>query len=174
MLSRATHAAPHRRGTVVTGIAAVVVAVTLGVAGVFSLHAPNAGARTAREAGVSRVAQLGVMAALPPASTLGAAVGTTTLGLRTSYYEPPALSDPQNPGAVVNSGPDQPDPFVFVQNGRYYMFTSQDRFHKTFRFVPERFSGSRERRATRYPTRPPGRRRTPCGRRTSHRSATTT
>ena len=121
----ATHAAPRRRGTVATGIAAVVVAVTLGVAGVLSLHAPNAGARTARESG--GLAHLNRESALVPASsTLGSAVGTTALGLRTSYYEPPALSDPQNPGAVVNSGPDQPDPFVFVQNGRYYLFTSQD------------------------------------------------
>jgi len=125
MLSRATHAGP-RRGTVVTGITAAVVAVTLGVAGALSLHAPSADARTAREAGVSRVAHLGRMAALAPASTLGAAVGTTALGLRTPYYEPPALADPQNPGVIVNSGPDQPDPFVFVQSGRYYLFTSRD------------------------------------------------
>jgi hypothetical protein len=126
MLSHATHAAPRRHGSVLTGIAAVIVAATLGAAGVLVLHAPNAGARAAREAGVSRVAHLDRMAALSPASTLGSAVGTTALGLRTSYYEPPPLADPQNPGIIVDSGADQPDPFVFVQNGRYYLFTSQD------------------------------------------------
>ena len=124
MLSHATHAAPRRHGSVLTGIAAVIVAVTLGVAGVLSLHAPNADARTARE---SRVAHLSRESALSPASTLGSAVGTTALGLRTSYYQPPALADPQNPGMIVDSGADQPDPFVLVQNGRYYLFTSQDR-----------------------------------------------
>jgi hypothetical protein len=124
MLSHATHATSRRHGTVVTGIAAIVVAVTLAVACVLSLHAPNADARTARE---SRVAHLNRESALSPASTLGSAVGTTALGLRTSYYQPPALADPQNPGMIVDSGADQPDPFVFVQNGRYYLFTSQDR-----------------------------------------------
>jgi hypothetical protein len=126
MLSHATHAAPRRHGSVLTDIAAVIVAVTFGAAGVLALHAPNAGARAAREAGVSRVAHLDRMASLSPASTLGSAVGTTALGLRTSYYEPPPLADPQNPGIIVDSGADQPDPFVFVQNGRYYLFTSQD------------------------------------------------
>jgi glycosyl hydrolase family 43 len=121
------HARPHatsgRRGAIVTSVAAVVVAVALGAAGVLSLHAPSAGARTAKE---SRVAHLSRESALSPASTLGSAVGTTALGLRTSYYEPPPLADPQNPGFIVDSGADQPDPFVFVQNGRYYLFTSQD------------------------------------------------
>lgn len=123
MLSRGTHAVPRRRGAVAGVFAAAVVAVTVGIAGVLTVHAPNAGARTDRE---GRVAHISRESALSPASTLGSAVGTSALGLRTSYYEPPALSDPQNPGAIVNSGPDQPDPFVFVQNGRYYLFTSQD------------------------------------------------
>jgi hypothetical protein len=117
MLSRGVRAAPRRRDTVVTGIAATAVAVTFGVAAVPSVRTPNAGAR---------VAQLGREATLSPASTPGTAIGTTTLGLHTSYDEPPPLADPQDPGFIVNSGPDQPDPFMFVQNGRYYMFTSQD------------------------------------------------
>jgi hypothetical protein len=102
---------------------AVVVAVALGVAGVLSVLAADAWARNARAA---RVAHVSRESALSTASTLGSAVGTSALGLRTSYYEPPALSDPQDPGGIVNSGPDQPDPFVFVQSGRYYLFTSQD------------------------------------------------
>lgn len=130
MLSRTVPSMPRRRGTVVTGIAAAAVAVTLGVAAVLAPHAPDAGARAAREAGLahlSHLSHLGRDAALSSASVLGAAVGNSALGLQTSYYDPPALTDPQHPGAIVNSGPDQPDPFVFVQNGRSYLFTSQDR-----------------------------------------------
>lgn len=123
MLSSATPAAPRRRATVGVGVVVAAVAVALGVAGVLSLLAPVAWARNAREA---REAHISRASALSPASTLGSAVGTSALGLRTSYYEPPALSDPQDPGGIVNSGPDQPDPFVFVQSGRYYLFTSQD------------------------------------------------
>jgi hypothetical protein len=126
MLSRAAHAATRHRGSVVGSIAAAVVAVTLGVAAVVSPHAPNAGAGAAREAGVARVAHLSRTAAQAPASTPGSAVGAAALGSRTSYYEPPALTDWEHPGFIVNSGPDQPDPFVFVQNGRYFLFTSQD------------------------------------------------
>ena len=126
MLSPATPVPPRRRGTVVVGIAAVIVAVTLAFATLLAATAPNAGARSAREAGVTRVAHLGSVSSLSQASTLGSAVGNTALGLRTSYYQPPPLADPSHPGFIVNSGPDQPDPFVFVQNGRYYLFTSRD------------------------------------------------
>lgn len=126
MLSPASLVSPRRSGAVVVGLAAAVVALALGVATVLTVHAPNAGARAAREAGVSRVAHLSRVSALAPASTLGAAVGSSALGLRTSYYQPPAVTDPSRPGVIVNSGPDQPDPFVFLQNGRYYLFTSQD------------------------------------------------
>jgi hypothetical protein len=108
----------------VAGSAAVVLAVSFGVSAVLSVNVPDAAARAAREA---RVAHLERESALAPASTLGSALGTTALGLRTPYYGPPALADPQDPGMIVNSGSDQPDPFVFVQNGRYYLFTSQDR-----------------------------------------------
>jgi len=58
---------------------------------------------------------------------LGAAAGNDALGLRTPYYEPPALSDPAQPGFTINSGADQPDPFMYQEGGRYYLFTSQDR-----------------------------------------------
>ena len=58
---------------------------------------------------------------------LGAAAGDAALGLRIPYYEPPNLSDPSQPGFTINSGADQPDPFMYQQGGRYYLFTSQDR-----------------------------------------------
>jgi hypothetical protein len=66
----------------------------------------------------------GVAAAVPANAP---AVGTSALELAASYSEPPPLTDWEHPGLVVSSGPDQPDPFVFVQAGRYYLFTSQDR-----------------------------------------------
>ena len=60
------------------------------------------------------------------ANALGTAVGDSALGLQTPYYEPPQLADPSDPGYTVAAGADQPDPFVYVQGGEYYLFTSQD------------------------------------------------
>jgi hypothetical protein len=57
---------------------------------------------------------------------LGAAAGDTAVGLQTPYFDPPALSNPSTPGFTINSGADQPDPFMMQQGGRYYLFTSQD------------------------------------------------
>ncbi len=47
--------------------------------------------------------------------------------MRTPYFEPPALGDPATPGFTINSGADQPDPFMTQVGGRYYLFTSQDK-----------------------------------------------
>jgi hypothetical protein len=128
MLSRATHAPPRRSRTLVAGIAAAVVVAALGAAAIAYLHVPNAGARSTRKAAEARVAHLirESASSSASASTLGSAVGTSAVA-SPSYYEPPALTDWEHPGFTVNSGPDQPDPFVFVQDGRYYLFTSQDR-----------------------------------------------
>ena len=52
---------------------------------------------------------------------------TPRSGLRTSYYDPPALSNPASPGFTINSGADQPDPFMYQEGGQYYLFTSQDK-----------------------------------------------
>ena len=102
-----------RRATTVGAIAASLTALTLGAIGVLGL-----GDRSA-EAGVSPVLYLSTGA-------LGAAAGDAALGFRTGYYEPPALSDPALPGFTINSGADQPDPFMYQDGGRYYLFTSQD------------------------------------------------
>ena len=106
----------HPAGAAV-GVAAVVAAIALALAGVFGLGDPTA---RAQEAGVSPVLYLSTGA-------LGAAAGDAALGLRTPYYEPPTLSDPAQPGFTINTGADQPDPFVIQEDGRYYLFTSQDR-----------------------------------------------
>jgi beta-xylosidase len=121
MLSPTRSTIAHRR----TALAAGLLALALGVAAAFTLSAPDAGARSAREAGVGRVAHVGRVSSLTPASTLGAAVGATAFGLPTSYYQPPALADAANPGIIDHTGWDDPDPFVFVQGGSYYLFTSQ-------------------------------------------------
>jgi len=102
-------------GAVAMGVAAMVAALAL--AGVVGLGDSSA---RAQEAGVSPVLYLSTGA-------LGAATGNDALGLRTPYYEPPALSDPAQPGFTVNSGADQPDPFMYQEGGRYSLFTSQDR-----------------------------------------------
>ena len=107
----------HHPGAVVTGVAAIVAALALALAGVVGFGDSSA---RAQEAGVSPVLYLSTGA-------LGAAAGNDALGLRTPYYEPPALSDPAQPGFTINSGADQPDPFMYQEGGRYYLFTSQDR-----------------------------------------------
>src|SRR6202044_3244522 len=94
-------------------------AVALLLAAVFGLAARAADARAAGAAGVSPVQYLSTGA-------LGTAAGEAVLGLRTPYFEPPALSDPSQPGFTINSGPDQPDPFMYQHDGQYYLFTSQD------------------------------------------------
>jgi hypothetical protein len=100
-------------------IAASVAALALMLAAVLALAAHTADARAADAAGVSPVQYLSTGA-------LGGAAGEAALGLRTPYFEPPALSDSSQPGFTINSGPDQPDPFMYQQDGRYFLFTSQD------------------------------------------------
>ena len=109
-------ASPSPRATVAICLAVLALA---GVA-VVGLDSRTAGARTASEDSVSSVLYLSTGA-------LGAAAGDAALGFRTPYYEPPALADPSEPGFTINSGADQPDPFMYQQGGRYYLFTSQDR-----------------------------------------------
>ncbi len=109
----------NRRRAVTSVWTAAVVAVVLGSAAVFGVGALSAGARSASESEVSPIDYLSTGA-------LGAAAGETALGFQTPYFDPPALSDPTTPGFTINSGADQPDPFMIQQGGRYYLFTSQD------------------------------------------------
>jgi len=92
----------------------------LGLAGILGFGVLSAGARTVNESAVSPAQYLSTGA-------LGAAAGDSALGLRTPYFEPPALADPSAPGFTINSGSDQPDPFMYQQGGRYYLFTSDDK-----------------------------------------------
>jgi arabinan endo-1,5-alpha-L-arabinosidase len=92
----------------------------LGLAGILGFGVVSAGARTANESQVSPAQYLSTGA-------LGAAAGDSALGLRTPYFEPPPLADPAAPGFTINSGADQPDPFMFQERGRSYLFTSDDK-----------------------------------------------
>ena len=94
--------------------------VALGLAGFFGVGVLTAGARTADDATVSSAQYLSTGA-------LGAAAGQSAVGLQTPYFEPPALSNPSTPGFTIDSGADQPDPFLIQQDGRSYLFTSQDK-----------------------------------------------
>jgi hypothetical protein len=123
MLSPTPPRIAHHR----TALAAGLLTLALGAAAAFILSAPNVGARSAREAGVGQVAHVGRVSSLTPASTLGSAVGETVPGLPSSYYQPPVVTDPANPGVIDPTGWDDPDPFVFVQGGSYYLFTSQSK-----------------------------------------------
>ena len=100
-------------------LATALVTLVLALAGIVGLGVLSTGARAANDSEVSPAQYLSTGA-------LGAAAGDTALGLQTPYFEPPALSDPATPGFTINSGADQPDPFMFQQEGRYYLFTSQD------------------------------------------------
>ena len=90
------------------------------MAAIFGFGVLSAGARTSDESTVSGAQFLST-------SALGAAASGSALGLQSPSFEPPALSDPATPGFTINSGADQPDPFMFQQGGRYYLFTSQDK-----------------------------------------------
>ena len=108
----------RRRERVAVGLATTFAALT--IAAIFGLGNVSAGARTDDEAAVSPAQYLSTGA-------FGAAAGDGALGLRTPYFDPPALADPASPGFTINSGADQPDPFLYQQGGRYYLFTSQDK-----------------------------------------------
>jgi beta-xylosidase len=107
-----------RRHGVALGLCTALAALAL--ATIFGVGVLNAGARTADVSTVSDAQYLSTGA-------FGAAAADSALGLQTPYFEPAALSDPNAPGFTVNSGADQPDPFIYQQGGRYYLFTSQDK-----------------------------------------------
>jgi hypothetical protein len=102
------------------GVGLLTVLGAAALAAIFGLGVLNAGARTDDDASVSPQQYLSTGA-------LGAAAGETAVGLQTPYFDPPALSNPSSPGFTINSGADQPDPFMLQEGGRYYLFTSQDK-----------------------------------------------
>jgi hypothetical protein len=112
---------PRRAVMTLTATVALVV-VMLAVAGAAVLGSANASAP------LTSVTRHAVPAATSaPAGQLGAAAGDAALGLRIPYYEPPSSPDPSTPGTTIISGADQPDPFMVVEGGRHYLFTSQDK-----------------------------------------------
>jgi hypothetical protein len=107
------------------GAIALTMAVTiviLGTIGLARLGSADASAPAARRPAAPLPA-----AVAQPIGALGAASADAALGLPTPYYEPPRVADPTTPGTTIVSGADQPDPFILVQGGRDYLFTSQDR-----------------------------------------------
>jgi hypothetical protein len=81
--------------------------------------------RGSANASAARTATVATSSA--PISELGQATADAALGLRTPFYEPPTVADPDMPGTTIVSGADQPDPFMLVDGGRDYLFTSQNR-----------------------------------------------
>ena len=123
MVSPAWVGTKVRRRVVAAGLSAGAMALAIGVAALFATTAPNAGARNAREDPVGRLAHLGRASAFKQASAPDS--GATSPGVPASVDEPPALADPDEPAIIDHTGWDDADPFVFVQNGRYYLFTTQ-------------------------------------------------
>jgi beta-xylosidase len=112
-------AARHRPTVALTaGVAAVLLLVAVGVSLFGSADASTTASTPTPSAAASTA---------PLASTLGAAAGDASLGLLTPYYEPAPAPNPSAPGITISAGADQPDPFIAPQDGRYYLFTSQDR-----------------------------------------------
>jgi hypothetical protein len=42
-----------------------------------------------------------------------------------AYDQPPPSTDPSAPGTAITSGPDETDPFMVVEGGHSYLFTSR-------------------------------------------------
>ena len=107
------------------GVVAALGALVLDVVVPGALDMATAGARAEHESAVASVAPLLAQSA----GALGTAAGDSALGLQNSYFQPPQLGDPTQPGFTIDAGVDQPDPFMFEQGGEYYLFTSQDKNH---------------------------------------------
>lgn len=60
----------------------------------------------------------------PTAVSPGGILGASVPGAESSFFEPPALDDLAAPARVELSGPDAPDPFVLVDAGNEYLYTS--------------------------------------------------
>jgi beta-xylosidase len=88
--------------------------------------------RAARVAGIlcllAGVVLVALALVLPPANH--AAARQSVGRVDTAYYQPAALTDPARPGTVVASGGDLVDPFMLVDNGRFYLFTSANQLYQ--------------------------------------------
>jgi hypothetical protein len=113
----------HRRASPGLGVAATVGALALAVVVSGALDVATAGARAEHESAVASVSPLLALSA----GVLGTAAGGGALGLQSSYFEPPQADDRAQPGFTIQSGADQPDPFMLEQDDEYYLFTSQDK-----------------------------------------------
>ena len=107
------------------GIGVTALALGLGAVGV--LGSADASPLTRASSRLADRAPAAIPSAPAAAAALGQAVADSAIGLRTAYFEPPSAPDPAAPGTTIISGADQPDPFMAVQGGRYFLFTSQDR-----------------------------------------------
>jgi hypothetical protein len=59
------------------------------------------------------------------ARALGTAVEAAIPGVPSPYYQPAPARDALRPGLVIDAGRDAPDPFMLVEGGRDYLYTSQ-------------------------------------------------
>jgi beta-xylosidase len=113
------------RSSRATALTATVGALALAVVASGALCVATAGARAEHESPVASVSSLLAQSA----GALGTAAGDSALGLQNSYFEPPQLDNRTQPGFTIQSGADQPDPFMLEQGDGYYLFTSQDKDH---------------------------------------------
>jgi Glycosyl hydrolases family 43 len=117
--NRGAHAPSRRRGP--SGVAVVVTLALIGAvcAGL------SAVAFSSSDHGTTTTPTAQSAALNANAATLGAALATAAPGLPSRYYQPPASTSPSAPAETIDVGRDAPDPFIFLNRGTYYLFTSE-------------------------------------------------
>ncbi|HEX3946072.1 MAG TPA: family 43 glycosylhydrolase, partial [Acidimicrobiales bacterium] len=98
----------------------------LALSGRGSVSAPAPVDGTGGSSGSGGVADGGTHRA-PVARAIGQAVGQSLPGTVSTYYQPPGATaaETATPAQMMTTGRDAPDPFVLLEGGRYYLYTSQ-------------------------------------------------
>jgi hypothetical protein len=122
MLRVTRHLASGRRCTRLLAPVGILATVLTAVSGLAILGAAGASSQHSSTVALPTPALL-----TTPIDELGQAAADAALGMRTPYYEPPTVPDPATPGTTIVAGADQPDPFMLIDGGRLYLFTSQNR-----------------------------------------------
>ncbi|MHB8319580.1 MAG: glycoside hydrolase family 43 protein [Acidimicrobiales bacterium] len=103
-------------GTLVVGVVGVVVVVLAYLVVGHLLSWPLASASTSNNSSTTNRARI---------EQVGRATASAYRRYVVRYYEPRPTTHPLAPARIVGLGRNAPDPFVFVERDRYYLYTSQ-------------------------------------------------
>ena len=70
--------------------------------------------------------EAGTVTTTATATTTARAATAATTAATTPNDQPPPTADPAAPGTWINTGPDETDPFMVVEDGHYDLFTSRE------------------------------------------------